>query len=147
MFAMFYIFYKSRKNIPPEKAIQECVYYTLFSVHSLLLNIVSVTWTKFLYMDMTIALTLWNEIQQTVSIRLTIITWYYSYIRYFLSNVLLYKGVISLDHGLPNDLYKMRFVDFNLLKPNYISHIMKCVSFSEDKALLCNSQIHYVTLE
>ena len=34
------------------------------------------------------------------------------------------------------------FVDCTFLKPNYISHIMKCVSFSADKALPCNSQIH-----
>ena len=40
-----------RKNIPPEMTIQECVYYTIFSVHSLLQYIVSVTCTKFLYMD------------------------------------------------------------------------------------------------
>ena len=53
--------------------IQECVYYTIFSVHSLLQYIVSVTYIKFLYMDMTIALKSLNEIQQTVSIHLTII--------------------------------------------------------------------------
>ena len=53
--------------------IQECVYYTIFSVHSLLLYIVSVTYTKFLYMDMRIALKSLNEIQQTASMRLTII--------------------------------------------------------------------------
>ena len=73
MFVMFYIFYKSRKNMPAEKAIQECVYYTFFSVHSLLQYIVSVTDTKFLYMDMTIALKSLNEMQLIVSIRLTII--------------------------------------------------------------------------
>ena len=44
-----------RKNIPPEMTILECVYYTTFSVHSLLQYIVSVTDTKFLYMDMAIA--------------------------------------------------------------------------------------------
>ena len=54
-------------------AIQECVCYTIFSELSLLQYIVSVTCTKFLYMDMTIALKLRNEIQQSVSIRLTII--------------------------------------------------------------------------
>ena len=54
-------------------AIQECVYYTLFSVHSLLQYTVSVTYTKFLYIDMTIALKSLNEIQQTVSMRLTIL--------------------------------------------------------------------------
>ena len=51
--------------------IQECVYYTIFSVHSLLQFIVSVTYTKFLYMNMTIALKSLNEMQQTASIRLT----------------------------------------------------------------------------
>ena len=54
-------------------AIQKCVYYTIFSVHSLLQYIVSVTYTKFLYMDMKIALKSFNEMQQAVSIRLTII--------------------------------------------------------------------------
>ena len=53
--------------------IHECVYYTIFSVHSLLQYIVSVTYTKFLYMDMTIALKSLNEMQQTASMRLTII--------------------------------------------------------------------------
>ena len=52
-----------RKNIPPEMTIQECVYYTIFSVHSLLQYIVSVTYTKFLYMGMTIALKSLNEIK------------------------------------------------------------------------------------
>ena len=53
--------------------IQKCLYYTIFSVHSLLKYIVSVTYTKFLYMDITIALKSLNEMQQTVSMRLTII--------------------------------------------------------------------------
>ena len=53
--------------------IQECVYYTIFSVNSLLQYIVSVISAKFLYMDMTIALKSLNEMQQTVSMRLTII--------------------------------------------------------------------------
>ena len=53
--------------------IQECVYYTIFSVHSLLQYIVSVTYTKFLYMDMTIAFKSFNEMQQTANMRLTII--------------------------------------------------------------------------
>ena len=43
--------------------IQECVYYTIFSVYSLLQYIVSVTYTKFLYMDMAIALKSLNEMQ------------------------------------------------------------------------------------
>ena len=47
--------------------IQECVYYTVFSVHSLLQYSVSVTYTKFLYMGMTIALKSLNEMQQTAS--------------------------------------------------------------------------------
>ena len=54
--------------------IQECVYFTIFSVHSLLQYIVSVTNTKLLYMDMTIALKSLNEMQQTASMRLTIIS-------------------------------------------------------------------------
>ena len=65
--------------------IQECVYYTLFSVHSLLQYIVSVTCTKFLYMDMTIALKSFNEMQQTASMRLTIIQHDFTviYVTYF----------------------------------------------------------------
>ena len=62
-----------RKNIPPEMTIQECVYYTIFSVHSLLQYIVSVTYTKFLQMDLTMAFKALNEKQQTASMRLTII--------------------------------------------------------------------------
>ena len=53
--------------------IPECVYYTVFSVHSMLQYIVYVTYTKFLYVDMTIALKSLNEMQQTASMRLTII--------------------------------------------------------------------------
>ena len=53
--------------------IQECLYYTIFSVHSLLQYIVPVTYTKFLYMDMMIALKSLNEMQQTASMRFTII--------------------------------------------------------------------------
>ena len=49
MFVMFYIYYQQRKNIPSEMTIQECVYYTIFSVKSMLQYIVSVTYTKFLY--------------------------------------------------------------------------------------------------
>ena len=55
--------------------------------------------------------------------------------------------MISLDYEQPNDLHEMGFVDCNFLKPNYISHMIKCVSFSADKALPCNRQIHYVTLK
>ena len=53
--------------------IQECVYCTIFIVHSLLQYCVPVTYTKFLYMDMTIALKSLNGMQQTASMRLTII--------------------------------------------------------------------------
>ena len=49
------------------------MYYTIFSVHSLLQYIVSVTYTKFLHMDMRIAFKSLNEMQQTASMRLTII--------------------------------------------------------------------------
>ena len=63
------------------------------------------------------------------------------------SNVLLFNAVISLDYGLPNDLHKMRFVDYKFLKLNYICYIMQCVSFLANKALPCNSQIHYVSLK
>ena len=53
--------------------IQECLFHTIFSVLSRLQYIVSVTYTKFLYIDMTIALKSLNEMQQTASMRLTII--------------------------------------------------------------------------
>ena len=56
------------KNIPLEMTIQEILYCTMFSVHSLLQYFVSVTFTKVLYMDMTIALKAFNEMQQTASI-------------------------------------------------------------------------------
>ena len=48
------------------------MYYTIFSVQSLLQYIVSLAYTKFLCMDMTIALKSLNEMQQTASMRLTI---------------------------------------------------------------------------
>ena len=50
-----------RKNIAPEMTIRESVYCTIFSVHSLLQYIVSVTYSKFLFIDMTIALKSLNE--------------------------------------------------------------------------------------
>ena len=86
--------------------------------------------------------------QQATSKRLTVIPHDISIIcvTYFQMYLLL-NAVISLDYGLPNDLHVMRFVECNIPKPNYISHIMKCVSFSADKTLPCNSQIHYVTLK
>ena len=67
--------------------ISESVYYTIFSVHSLLQYIVSVSYTctKFLYMDMTIALKSLNAMQQTASMRLTIIQYdiTVTYVNYF----------------------------------------------------------------
>ena len=74
MLSCFTFVTNQRKNIPPEMTIQECVYFTIFSVHSLLQYIVSVTNTKLLYMAMTIALKSLNEMQQTASMRLTIIS-------------------------------------------------------------------------
>ena len=44
------------KNIPLEMTIKESVYYTIFSEYSLLQYNVSVAYTKFLNMDMTIDL-------------------------------------------------------------------------------------------
>ena len=65
--------------------IHECVYYTTFSVHSLLQYIVYVIYTYFLYMDMTIALKSLNEMQQIASMRLPIIQYDITviYITYF----------------------------------------------------------------
>ena len=59
--------------MPSEMTIQECVNYAIFGVHSMLQYIVSVTYTKVLNMDMTIALKSLNEMQQTASMCLTII--------------------------------------------------------------------------
>ena len=74
MFVIFFTFVTNpRNNKPPEMTIQKCVYYTMFSVLPLLQYIVSVTYTKFLYKDMTIALKSLNEMQQTASMGLTII--------------------------------------------------------------------------
>ena len=64
---MFYMCYKL-KTLPPKMTIQECVFYKIFDVYSLLQYIVSVTYTKFLYMGMTIALKSVNEMQQTAII-------------------------------------------------------------------------------
>ena len=92
MFAMFTFVKNQRKNIPFEMTIQECVYYTFFSVHSLLQYIVSVTYTKFLYMNMMIALKSLNEMQQTASMRLTIIQHDFTviYVTYFQIHVYYY---------------------------------------------------------
>ena len=95
--------------------IQECVYYTIFRVHSLLQYNVSVTYTKLLYLDMTKALKSLNEMQQTASMRLIIIQHDITdiYVTFF---QMYYCAVISIDYGLPNDLPKMRFVDCKFLK-------------------------------
>ena len=65
--------------------IPECVYYTIFKVYSLLQYIVSVTYTKIFYIDMTIALKSLNQMQQTASVHLTIIQYYIivMYVTYF----------------------------------------------------------------
>ena len=65
--------------------IQECVYYTIFSGYSLLQYIASVTYIKFLHMDMTIAFKSSIEMQQTASMRLTIIQHDFAviYVTYF----------------------------------------------------------------
>ena len=65
--------------------IQECMYYAIFRVHSLLQYIVSVTYSKFLYTDMTITLKSLNEVQQTAIMRLTIIQYDITviYVTYF----------------------------------------------------------------
>ena len=73
-FSCFTFVTNQRKNIPPEMTIQECVYYTIFSVHSMLQYIVSVTYTKFLYnYGHDESLKTLNEMHQTASMRLTII--------------------------------------------------------------------------
>ena len=65
--------------------IPECVYYTIFSVHSLLQYIVSVTYTKILHMNTTIALKPLNIMHQTASMHLTIIQYdiTVTYVTYF----------------------------------------------------------------
>ena len=122
------------------------MYCTVFSVRSLLQYIVSVTYTKFLYIDITIVLKSSDEIQQTASIRLNTIPRDITviYVTYF--QMYYYLMQYSFDYWLPNDLNEMRLVYCNCLKPNHTNHIIKCVSFSADKVLLCNSQIHYDTL-
>ena len=72
---------------------------------------------------------------------------YNSYIRYLLSNVLLFNAVLSLDHRLPKDLIGIRIEDCYFLKPHYTTHIIKYNSSLLVEALPCNSNIHYVTLK
>ena len=78
--------------------------------YNIFIIIVSVTYTKFLYIDMTIALKSFNEMQQTASLRLSIILHDITVICYLLSNLLLFNAVISLDYGLPNGLHEMKFL-------------------------------------
>ena len=73
MFIMFSFDKSQTKNIPLEKTIQENVHYIICSVHFLLQYTVSVTYTNFSYMDMTIALKALNEMQQSASMRLNTI--------------------------------------------------------------------------
>ena len=73
MFVMFYICYKSKKEHTTWNDNSWMRALHKFSVHFLLQYIVFVTYTKFLYMDMTIALKSLNEMQQTASMRLTIL--------------------------------------------------------------------------
>ena len=71
-------------------------------------------------MDMPIALKSLNEMQQTASMRLTIIQHDITVnnMRYLLSNEYLFNAVISLEYGLPIDRHKIMFVDCKFLKPN-----------------------------
>ena len=64
-------------------------------------------------MDMTTDLKSLNEMQQTASMRLTIIQHDITviYVTYFQMYYLLTNAVISLDYRLPNDLHEVRFVD------------------------------------
>ena len=57
------------------------------------------------------------------------------------------SSLISIDYELPKIPPRNESVVCNFLKQNYIGHIMKCVSFSADEALPCNSQIHFVTIK
>ena len=118
------------KNIPLEMTIQGKVHYIICSVHFLLQYTVSVTYTNFSYMDMTIALKALNEMQQSASMRLNIIPNDITviYVTYFQMYYYLMQ-VLSLVYGLPKDHHKMRFVDCTVLHPHSISHIKKCVSF------------------
>ena len=71
MFVMFYICYKSKKEHTTWNDNSWMRVLHNFQ-HSLLQYIASLTYTKFLYMDMTISLKSLNEMQQTASMRLTI---------------------------------------------------------------------------
>ena len=73
MIVMIYICYKSKKEHTTWNDNSGMRVLHIFSVHSLLQYVVSVTYTKFLYIDMAIALKSLNKMQQTASMRLTII--------------------------------------------------------------------------
>ena len=67
MFVMFYICYKSKKEHTTWNDNSGMRVLHNFQCTFLLQYIVSATYTKFLYMDMTIALKSLNEMQQTAS--------------------------------------------------------------------------------
>ena len=139
---MFYICYKSKKEHTTWNA---CI--AQFCTFSAAIYCICNLYLILIYRhDDSLKIIQWNVANSQYAFN-HYTTWYNSYIRYLLSNVLLFNAVISLNYGLPNDLHEMRFVDWKLLKPNYTSHIIKCVSFLADKALPCNSPIHYVTLK
>ena len=81
MFVMFYICYKSKKEYTTWN--DNSGMRVLHNFHSLLQYIVSVTYTKFLYMDMTIALKSLNAANSQYTFN-HYTTWHYSYIRYLL---------------------------------------------------------------
>ena len=148
MFVMFYICYKSKKTHTMWNDISAMRVLNILqcTLSAAIYCICDLYWILIYGHDDRLKIIKWNAANSQYAFN-HLTTWYYSYICYLLSNVLLFNAVISLEYGLPNDLHKMRFVDCKLLKSNYISHIMKCVSFSADKALTCKSQIHYVTLK
>ena len=144
---MFYIFYKSKKEHTTWNGNSGMrVLHNFQFTFSAAIYCICDLYSILIYgHDDSLKIIKWNAATSQYSFN-HYTTWYYSYIRYLLSNVLLFNAVISLDYGLQNDLHEIRFVDCKFLKPNYFSHIMKRVSFSADKALPWNSRIHYVTL-
>ena len=148
MIVMFYIFYKSKKEHTTWNGNSGMrVLHTFQCTFSAAIYCICDLYLILIYgHDDSLKIIKWNAANSQYSFN-HYTTWYNSYIRYLLSNVLLFNEIISLDYGLPNDLHEMRFVDCKFRKPNYISHIMKCVSFSADKALPCKSWNHYVNLK
>ena len=62
------------------------------------------------------------------------------------SNVLLLNAELSLNNGLPKDL-QVGFFHNNFLKLKYESHRIMYVNSIAVAALLCNSNIYFVTLK